>query len=83
MDSKLDSEETGKEVRKRWSLFRFVEELKAELKKVSWTPISELKVATKTVIISIFVFGFGIYLIDLVIKGALNTISMLFRWVFG
>ena len=83
MDSKLDSEETAKEPHKRWSLFRFVEELKAELKKVSWTPINELKVATKTVILSIFLFGFGIYLVDLVIKGALNTISMLFRWVFG
>jgi preprotein translocase subunit SecE len=83
MDSKLNDEETAKETPKRWSLYRFIEELKQELKKVSWTSASELKTATKTVIISTFAFGFGIYLVDLVIKGALATVGMLFRWFFG
>jgi len=83
MDSKLNEEEAAKEEHRRWSLFRFIEELKNELKKVSWTSVAELKTATKAVIISTFAFGFGIYLVDLVIKGALTTVSTLFRWVFG
>lgn len=84
MDSKLAEDETAKEEgSKRWSLFRFIADLKQELKKVSWTSPRELKQATKAVIISTFAFGFGIYIVDLVIKGALTTIGMLFRWVFG
>lgn len=83
MDSKFGEEETAREERQRWSLFRFIDELKQELKKVSWTSAKELKAATKAVVISTFAFGFGIYLVDLVIKNVLTTISALFRWIFG
>lgn len=82
MDTKLD-EEAGKEKPRRWSLFRFVQELKAELKKVSWTTANELKLSTKIVVISTFSFGLGIYLVDLVVKGVLHTVSALFHRVFG
>jgi len=82
MNSKLD-EEVVKEKTRRWSLFRFLEELKQELKKVSWTSKQELKFSTKAVVISTFAFGVGIYIVDLAVKGALSTIGLLFRWIFG
>ncbi len=52
--------------------FTFISELKEELKKVSWTTKAELISATKIVIISVFCFGIGIYIVDLVIKGILK-----------
>ena len=82
MNSKLD-EEVTREKPRRWSLFRFLEELKQELKKVSWTTKQELKFSTKAVVISTLAFGMGIYVVDLVVKGALSTIGQLFRWIFG
>ncbi len=82
MDSKLDEDDV-KEKTRRWSVFRFLEELKVELKKVSWTSKQELKAATKAVVISTFAFGIGIYLVDLAVKGALFAIGLLFRWCFG
>ena len=83
MDSKKKDEEVVEEPHQRWSLFRFIEELKRELMKVSWTSRKELRQSTKIVILSTFVFGFGIYVADLAIKGVLTTVGMVFRWVFG
>lgn len=61
----------------------FVQSVKGELKKVSWTNKSELISATKTVIFSTFVFGFAIYLVDLVLKGSLDGLKNVFSWVGG
>ncbi len=63
--------------------FTFISELKEELKKVSWTTKTELISATKTVIISIFCFGLGIYVMDLAIKGLLEMVKRALLFIFG
>ena len=89
MDAKLtesqttsDKEEKVRKARLRRAL-NFIQELKVELKKVSWTSQEELKTYTKVVIASTFFFGFGIYFADLGIKGTLDTVSLLGRLLFG
>lgn len=61
----------------------FFSELKQELKKVNWTTKEDLISATKIVIVSVFGFGIGIYLVDLAIKGLLTLIKKLFVLIFG
>ncbi len=71
------------EKKKRKGLFTFVSELKDELKKVSWTTKPELVSATKTVLISVFSFGLGIYVVDLIIKNSLELIKRIMLFIFG
>lgn len=63
--------------------FTFISELKEELKKVSWTTKAELISATKIVIISVFCFGIGIYIMDLAIKGILEMVKRSLLFIFG
>lgn len=58
-------------------------EIKEEIQKVAWPQADELKTCTKIVISATFVFGLGIYVSDLLIKGVLDSISMLSRVIFG
>lgn len=60
---------------KKRQFFTWVSGLKEELKKVSWTTKSELIFCTKIVLGSTLLFGLGIYLIDLVIKGVLEFVK--------
>lgn len=88
MDMKINKLNTisGDSLRKKSkgkTLFNHVEELKEELKKVSWTTQEELKLSTKIVILSIFTFGFGIYFFDLVIKGVLDSVALVVHFIFG
>ena len=82
MNSDIQSSPAKEKVKKR-SLFLFLQELKDELKKVSWTTKSELKTSVKVVIISTFLFGFVVYLADIVIKLSLQGISSIARLVVG
>jgi preprotein translocase subunit SecE len=68
---------------KRFKAAVVIREFKEELKKVSWTTKDELKLFTKIVIGATFVFGLGIYLVDLIIKGCLHQIGNIVRWIFG
>jgi preprotein translocase subunit SecE len=61
----------------------YVRELKEELKKVTWTTKEELALCTKIVVGSMFMFGLGIYIVDLLIKGFLNGFGSLVHWIFG
>ncbi len=61
----------------------FIQDTKEELKKVTWTTKKELINYTKVVIISTFAFGFAIYLADLCIRGGLNGLSNVVRWMVG
>jgi len=61
---------------------QFLYELKEELKKVSWTTKAELLLCTKMVVGGMFIFGLGIYMVDLVIKGALESFAHLVRFLF-
>lgn len=89
MDVKLSETSSGGEPSdslvstKRFSLFVFIREIKEELKKVSWTSREELIFSTKMVILSTFVFGFSIYLVDLSVKGLLEMIKTSVHVIFG
>lgn len=65
------------------SKLRYIRELKAELKKVTWTTKEELTLCTKVVIGSMFIFGMGVYLSDLLIKGFLDGFTAIIHLVFG
>lgn len=68
---------------KKKRAFDYLQELKDELKKVSWTTKEELTLSTKVVIGSTFLFGIGIYLFDLMIKGALDLVALIVHFIFG
>lgn len=61
----------------------YLQELKDELRKVSWTTKDELRTSSKIVIGAIFAFGVGIYITDLVVKGALDSVSLLVKLLWG
>ncbi len=61
----------------------YIRGLKEELKKVSWPAKEELFLSTKIVVGSTFVFGFGVYLVDLVVQGSLNGLHALVYKVIG
>lgn len=81
MEVKLKSN-PSLDVKKRPS-FSFIKDLKEELKKVTWTSKTELIFCTKVVFWSTIIFGLGIYLMDLMIKGSLELIKMTIHFIFG
>jgi preprotein translocase subunit SecE len=88
MDAKLNQTRLStdapiQQASKKKRVFSYIQELKEELKKVSWTTKGELKLSTKVVIGAIFLFGIGIYLFDLVIKGCLDFVALVVHFIFG
>jgi preprotein translocase subunit SecE len=88
MDAKLNqprlsADAPAQQASKKKRAFHYIQELKDELKKVSWTTKEELKLSTKVVIGAIFLFGMGIYLFDLVIKGVLDFVALIVHLIFG
>ncbi len=71
------SDLSAKAPEKRVKFGTLVREYKEELKKVSWTTKEELKFFTKIVVSTTFLFGIGIYIVDLAIKGILQLIGHL------
>lgn len=69
--------------RSKKSLFVYIQEMKEELKKVSWTNKKDLKFSTKMVVLSTLFFGVGIYLVDFLIKGSLDLIRTIVHFIFG
>ena len=61
----------------------YLQELKNELKQVTWTSKDELVLFTKIVVGATFAFGLGIYGIDLLIKGCLTGFKTLIHLIFG
>jgi len=80
MESKIKKKGSKK---KRRDPLTFIGDLKEELKKVSWTTKSELNSSTKIVLGSIFCFGIGIYIIDLLVKGVLGLVKSGVLFIFG
>ena len=76
-------EEKKDVLKHRKSVFVHIQELKEELKKVSWTTRDELRFSTKMVVLSMFIFGIGIYLIDFFIKGSLDLVRKMLHFIFG
>ena len=84
MDTKLESSRAAAaKTAKARRLFDFVQEIKDELRKVSWTTKEELIFSTKAVIGSIFVLGLSIYGVDLIVKRVLDLISFAVHYIFG
>lgn len=53
----------------------FVSEVKAEIKKITWPTVEELRVYTKIVVGATFFFGVGIYVVDLLIQTTLRVLE--------
>ncbi|MDX8430468.1 MAG: preprotein translocase subunit SecE [Candidatus Algichlamydia australiensis] len=71
------------EAKKRAAKGGFLAGIKEELKKVSWTTKEELRASSKIVISATFIFGIGIYVADLAMKGTLDGIAHLVRIITG
>ncbi|MBA2367997.1 MAG: preprotein translocase subunit SecE [Candidatus Protochlamydia sp.] len=61
----------------------FVDDVKSEIFKINWTNREELIVYTKIVVMTTFLFGMSIYLLDLLIQGSLSGLSFMLRWISG
>lgn len=68
---------------KSWSIKEFVGDVKAELKKITWTSPDELRAYTKIVVGTTFILGMSIYFTDLCIQLFLNGLSFLVRLIGG
>lgn len=84
----IDKMDAGKKATKEGrrdvkKIAHFIGDVKQELKRVEWTSKDELKSYTKIVLISTFLFGFFIYLIDLTIQGVLGGINFIISALFG
>jgi preprotein translocase subunit SecE len=79
MTSKTVQFPTANSVNKRASMLN---EFKSEIRKISWPSKAEVAKGTKSVLISLFVFGLGIYAVDLGIRGFLNLFQSLINALF-
>lgn len=60
----------------------FISSLKEEAKKIVWPSKKSLRTSVKIVIISMFVFGIGIYCADLFVNKAISMLnSVVFRLI--
>jgi preprotein translocase subunit SecE len=83
MDVKKSRSEAAARAINGKKAIEFVGDVKQELKKVDWTSKEELKVYTKIVLASTFLFGMLVYIIDLVVQGVLGGISFLVKAMIG
>lgn len=61
----------------------FFGDVKQEFKKIAWTTRNELISYTKVVFIAIFVGGFALYLMDLLVHAALKGAAAIVRLIGG
>lgn len=61
----------------------FFEGVKHEFWKIQWTEKNEVRVYAKVVVLTTFVFGMVLYVIDLLVQRMLYGLEDIFRWVFG
>ena len=61
----------------------FIADIKAEIKKITWTSRDELIFYTKLVVGATFSFGMAIYLLDLAIQAVLGSLNFLLRFISG
>ncbi|MBA3957874.1 MAG: preprotein translocase subunit SecE [Parachlamydiaceae bacterium] len=57
----------------------FMGDVKAELKRISWTSPEELRVYTKIVVAMTFFMGMSIYFVDLLIQSFLTGLNYIFH----
>lgn len=78
-----EKKSTQAESFKKFKAREWIEEIKQEVKTISWTTPEELRVYTQIVVAATFFFGMGVYLVDLTIHGALNLLTAISRWLVG
>lgn len=83
MGVQVDSLTPPVEISKKLRSKKYLQELKDELARVTWTSREELIACTKIVIGTTFVFGLSIYLADLCIKTVIEGLAAVFRLIFG
>lgn len=88
MDARINHNRTSADAKahatqKKKRAFTFIQDLKEELRKVSWTTQDQLKFSTKMVVGTTFFLGMGIYCVDLVIKGCLDLVALVVHFIFG
>lgn len=75
---------TNREQRAKTARFgSFFGEVKQEFKKIAWTTKAEAITYTKVVFIAIFLGGFALYLMDLLVHGALWALGAVVRSMGG
>ncbi|MBS0621463.1 MAG: preprotein translocase subunit SecE [Verrucomicrobia bacterium] len=57
--------------------------IKGEFKKITWTSREELRAYTKIVVGATLVIGLGIYVLDLLVQGALSGLGSFVRAIIG
>jgi preprotein translocase subunit SecE len=67
----------------KFKVVAWIESIKSEIRAVHWTSKDELRVYTQIVVIGTFVFGMGVYLVDLMINGALDILTWISRLLVG
>ena len=65
------------------SIFDFIGDVKAELKKIDWTSPEELQVYTKIVVAGTFILGLGIYVFDVLVQGLLSGLNAFVHLLTG
>lgn len=83
VERQKSSSETAEEKLSKASIGEFVGDVKAEIGKITWTSREEMQTYVKVVVGATFFFGMGIYLVDVLIQGVLNGLSVLTRWIGG
>lgn len=61
----------------------FVEDVKGEIHRITWTNRDELFFYTKIVVCSTLFFGLAIYALDLIIQTILNSLTYLMHIISG
>ena len=83
MEAKKNHMKNGKAASTAPTSFEHLAEVKAEFKKITWTPKDELITYTKMVVACTFVFGLLIYFVDIIIQNGLSLIGFFVRIIFG
>ncbi len=68
---------------KKVKILEWVEGLKQEVRTINWTSKEELRVYTQIVVGATFLFGMGVYFVDLLIHGALNALTWVAHLLVG
>ena len=61
----------------------FLGDIKSEFSKISWTSPEELRTYTKIVVAGTFIFGMGIYLMDIIIQTVLSGLNGFMSLIAG
>jgi preprotein translocase subunit SecE len=79
MDTAVKKTEPSKVVQSVNTVKEFTGDIKAELGKINWTSPEELRFYTQLVVGATFLLGMGLYGIDLLIQGVLNSLTFIVR----